>query len=396
MVNAPRNPRVSILSVLVAACLSLTACGGDASPGDASGASGTSGTSAGVLDSAVKAVESGYAGAYTKPPSSGPRPAKDKHIWVITAWQQVRALAYQAEQLSAAAGVLGWKAKVCDGLNNANGGMATCVRQATAAGASGIVLVSVDCAPVRQALVEARKAGVKIASFSGFDCDDPTQDGSSPLFDAPASYSAEMPELADFYTRLGAMRADLAIAKTGGEAKVLHIAFHGIAFGDYVAKGFIDRIAACGGCEIVGTVKVAPADVPNLRQKFETALVQASQANVVAVDVDHFFVAGIQPALVSSPRKDLVVIGNECQIDNLDYIRGGRGQQYCLGASNAYRAYTTIDALNRVFNGERVVPGGVGIQIVDKDHNLPAAGTEYVGPVDFAALYAGTWKGSPR
>ncbi|RSN11733.1 hypothetical protein DMB42_14300 [Nonomuraea sp. WAC 01424] len=392
MVNAPLNSRASLLSILLAACLSPASCG-DASPGEAGGASGTSPA---VLDAAVKAVENGYTGTYSEPPSSGPAPAKDENVWVITAWQQVRALAYQAEQLTEAATKLGWKAQVCDGLNNVNGGMSTCVRQATAAGATGIVLVSVDCAPVRQALVEARKAGVKIASFSGFDCDDPTQDGSSPQFDAPAGYSADMPRLADFYTRLGAMRADLAIAKTQGKAKVLHIAFHGISFGDYVAKGFTDRIATCGGCEIVNTVKIAPADVPNLRQKFETALVQAPQANVVAVDVDHFFVAGVQPALVSSPRKDLVVIGNECQVDNLDYIRGGKGQQYCFGASNGYRAYATIDALNRVFNGEQVAPAGIGIQIVDKDRNLPAPGAEYVGPIDFAAAYAKTWNGSPR
>ncbi|MGP3933695.1 sugar ABC transporter substrate-binding protein [Nonomuraea sp. KM88] len=393
MVNTPRYSRTPFLGLLLTACLALAACGTTTSH---SGADTSSSTSAAVLDAATKAVENGYAGDYSEPPKSGPKPAAGKNIWVITAWQQVRALAYQAEQLTEAATALGWKAHTCDGLNNANGGMAACVRQATAAGASGIVLVSVDCAPVRQALVEARKAGVKIASFSGFDCDDPTQDGSSPLFDAPAGYSAGMPDLAAFYTRLGTMRADLAIAQTQGKAKVLHIAFHGIAFGEYVAKGFADRIADCGGCEIVSTVKIAPADVPNIRQKFETALVQVPQANVVAVDVDHFFVAGIQPALVSSPRKDLVVIGNECQIDNLDYIRSGKGQQFCLGASNAYRAYTTIDAMNRVFNDDELVPGGVGIQIVDQEHNLPAPGSEYVGPVDYAGLYGNTWNGSSR
>ncbi|MEO3790763.1 substrate-binding domain-containing protein [Nonomuraea sp. B10E15] len=393
MVNTPRYSRTPFLGLLLTACLALAACGTTTSHG---GADTSSSTSAAVLDAATKAVENGYAGDYSEPPKSGPKPAAGKNIWVITAWQQVRALAYQAEQLTEAATALGWKAHTCDGLNNANGGMAACVRQATAAGASGIVLVSVDCAPVRQALVEARKAGVKIASFSGFDCDDPTQDGSSPLFDAPAGYSASMPDLAAFYTRLGTMRADLAIAQTQGKAKVLHIAFHGIAFGEYVAKGFADRIADCGGCEIVSTVKIAPADVPNIRQKFETALVQVPQANVVAVDVDHFFVAGIQPALVSSPRKDLVVIGNECQIDNLDYIRSGKGQQFCLGASNAYRAYTTIDAMNRVFNDDELVPGGVGIQIVDQEHNLPAPGSEYVGPVDYAGLYGKTWNGSSR
>ncbi|MFG3437024.1 sugar ABC transporter substrate-binding protein [Nonomuraea sp. NPDC047897] len=393
MVNNPRNHSSSLLSVLlVAALLALTACGSTSTGENRS----STGTSTEAVAAAAKAVEAGYTGDYTDPPTSGPKPVAGKDIWVITAWQQVRALAYQAEQLVAAATTIGWKARVCDGLNNVNGGMSTCVRQATAAGADGIVLVSVDCAPVRQALVEARKAGVKIASFSGFDCDDPTQDGGTPLFHAPASYSASMPTLADFYTRLGRLRADVAVARTQGRAKVLHVAFHGIAFGEYVAKGFQEGMAACGGCEIVSTVKIAPADVPNIRQKFETALLQVPKANVVAVDVDHFFVAGIQPALVSSPRKDLLVIGNECQIDNLDYIREDKGQQFCFGASNAYRAYATVDALSRVFNDDPVVPSGIGLQIVDKTRNLPAPGTEYLGPVDFVSLYGKLWDGSSR
>lgn len=269
--------------------------------------------------------------------------------------------------------------------------MAACVRQATAARADGIVLLAVDCAPVRQALVEARHAGVKIASFSGFDCDDPTQGHSTPLFDAPPRYSAATPTLADFYTQIGRLRADTVIAKTKGKAKILHVSFADVAMGEYQAKGFTDRIAACGGCKIVDSVKVSPVDVPNIRQKFETALLKNPQVGVVTVDIDHFFVAGVQQALVSANRPGLLVVGGECQIDNMNYIRSGKGQQICYGSSAGYRAYATVDALDRAFRGRPPATAGVGLQIVDKTRNMPAPGSEYTGPIDYAGLYKKAW-----
>ncbi|MFB4317223.1 substrate-binding domain-containing protein [Actinomadura sp. 21ATH] len=367
--------------------IALAACGSSGSQGSA----GTV-TSAQVVKESTDAVTRAYAqGDYTPPPAGGPEAAPGENIWVISAWQQVHALVYQGKEVSAAAGALGWKARVCDGRNNENGGWAGCVRQATAARADGIVLLAVDCAPVRQALVEARRAGVKIASFSGFDCDDPSQGGSKPLFDAPPRFSATTPTLADFYTRMGRLRADTVIAKTKGDAKILHVAFEDVAMGEYQAKGFTDRIAACGGCEIVESVKISPADVPTIRQKFETALLKHPQVDVVTVDIDHFFVAGVQQALVAANRPGLLVVGGECQIDNANYIRSGKGQQICYGSSAGYRAYATVDALNRAFDGRPPAAAGVGLQIVDKDRNLPAPGAEYTGPVDYAALYKRAW-----
>ncbi|MEU8307169.1 substrate-binding domain-containing protein [Actinomadura sp. NPDC048955] len=385
----PTRRRAPFLAVLLALPLSLTlaACGSARSEGSA----GTV-TSAQVLKESTDAVTRAYGTAdYTEPGADGPRPASGKNIWVISAWQQVHALVYQGQEVSAAAASLGWKTQVCDGRNNENGGWGGCVRQATAARADGIVLLAVDCAPVRQALVEARRAGVKIASFSGFDCDDPSQGRSKALFDAPARFSAATPTLADFYTRMGRLRADTVIAKTKGEAKILHVSFEDVAMGEYQAKGFTDRIAACGGCRIVDSVKISPADVPGIRQKFETALLKHPQVDVVTVDIDHFFVAGVQQALVAANRPGLLVVGGECQIDNMNYIRSGKGQEICYGASAGYRAYATVDALDRAFQGSPPATAGVGLQIIDRTRNMPAPGTEYTGPVDYSALYKKAW-----
>ncbi|MEW2386119.1 hypothetical protein AB0873_29100, partial [Micromonospora sp. NPDC047707] len=215
--------------------------------------------------------------------------------------------------------------------------------------------------------------------------------GGSALFDAPARHLPESPGIADYYRQLGSLRANIMINKTGGNAKILHVAFHGVTFGEYLSEGFREGIAACGGCEVVGTLKVAPADVSQLRQKFESALLKVPSATAVAVDVNFFFVAGVQQALVAANRPNLAVVGGECQLENLDYIRSGKGEQVCIGGSNGYRAYGTIDALNRAFNGQPVVPSGSGFQIVDKDRNLPAEGANYEGPVDFRDRYRKLW-----
>jgi ribose transport system substrate-binding protein len=371
---------VGLLVVVAALASLLAACGGESG----SATDRTDEHVAGQLGDLVK-------GDFAPPPTDAPAPAADKDVWIISAWQQVHALAYQAERVTEAAEVLGWQAHTCDGQNNANGGWSGCVRQAVAAGADGLVMLSVDCAPVKQALVEARSKGVKIASFSGFDCDDETQGGGDPLFDAPAAPLTTAPTLAEWYTELGRRRAQVAIAATDGHAKVLHVSFKGITFGEYVAKGFREGIAACDDCEIVDTVEVAATEVPQIRQKFESALVKSPDANVVAVDVDYFFTAGIQPALVAANRPGLTVVGSECQSDDLGYIASGRGEQFCLGTSPGYRAYAAIDALNRAFHNQPPVPAGVGFQLVTSSDNMPPEGEEFEGPVDYVAAYREAW-----
>ncbi|MGP4103909.1 hypothetical protein, partial [Nonomuraea sp. KM90] len=111
----------------------------------------------------------------------------------------------------------------------------------------------------------------------------------------------------------------------------------------------------------------------------------------VTVDIDHFFVAGVQQALVAANKPGLLVVGSECQPDNVTYIRSGKGQQICYGTSSGYRGYATVDALNRAFHGQQPVPAGAGIQLVDKDHSLPAPDAEFTGPIDYAGLYQKAW-----
>jgi hypothetical protein len=52
-----------------------------------------------------------------------------------------------------------------------------------------------------------------------------------------------------------------------------------------------------------------------------------------------------------------------------------------------------VDDLNRLFSGQsaaQLPDTGIGLQLVDKTHNLPSSGA-YVPPVNFEADYLKVW-----
>ncbi|MEH3075602.1 MAG: substrate-binding domain-containing protein [Quadrisphaera sp.] len=371
-------------AVLLAACTSAS--------GAAPGEPDASGSAAAVPAAVTAAVAAGYEGLSTAPPTSSPAVSPGHDLWVVSAFQQVSGLAKIASEAQSAATAIGWRSTVCDGQNNP-AQWSTCVRQATAAGADAILLAGVDCAPVSEALAEARRGGVKVTGVASFDCDDPTQGGGASQFDAKLGYTEGVTGTGDFYEKAGRLRADWVIAQTGGSAKVLHVAFKGVSIGEYLSKGFTEELAAqCPGCSVVDTVAITPSEIGQLRQRFDSALLKNPQANVVVTDLDFMLSAGVQQSLQQNPSSGRVVLGGECVQETLDYIRAGGGAQACVGFSNGRAAWSAVDQLNRAFDGQPGVVDGVGSQIIDAEQNLPAAGSAYEGALDYRATYAQLWK----
>ena len=226
--------------------------------------------------------------------------------------------------------------------------------------------------------------------MTSFDCDDPTQGGGDAAVDTAVQFTAEVPSAAEFFREQGRLRADWIIAATGGRAKVLHVNFQGVCLRVLPRRGLHHRaLATCTGCSVVGTVEITPPDLPLIRQKFETALLQAPQANAVAVDVDFIVTAGVQRTLAAANRPDLAVAGGECSLDSLGYLRDGKGVQMCIGSSLGYLSYAGIDALNRHFAGSPAVPSGLGWQLVTIDHNLPRPAPSTTAPSTTAPVSHG-------
>ena len=75
----------------------------------------------------------------------------------------------------------------------------------------------------------------------------------------------------------------------------------------------------------------------------------------------------------------------------MDIIReGGVGVQAGVGTPARWEGFAGIDALLRLFAGDPVAGSGIGLQVFDADHNLPAEG-RYVPPVDFESAYKKAW-----
>ncbi|MBN9605431.1 MAG: substrate-binding domain-containing protein [Actinomycetales bacterium] len=383
--SQPRTAKYALFAAIAGAALTLAGC---SAPAPEPTNSGT-----GDVPAAVQAnVDAAFAGTAGPLPDSSPAISPAHDVWVVSAFQQVSGLAKIAEEIQAGAEVLGWKAGVCDGQNDP-GVWSTCIRQGVAAGADTIVLAGVDCGATKQALVEAREAGVTIAGISAFDCSDPTQGGSESLFDVTVQYGEAFSDVADYFTQVGKLRADYLIATTGGTAQVLHVAFAGVAIGDYIAKGFTEELATCSGCSIVGTVTITPPDVPNLRQMFETGLVQAAGATAIVTDLDFMLSLGVQQALEAAALTDVTVLGGECVVDTIAFMRAGGGVQACIGFSNGRAAWSLLDGINRFYNGEKPVQSTIGWQIFDASNegDWPAEGEPFEGPVDYRAGYTALW-----
>lgn len=378
--------------LLVGTGIALAGCGSDSSSSDKASTSGdaASTTGSGQYD---QLLADAYKGNFGELPTTGPAPAKDKKVWVISAGEQVDSYHQGALGVMQAGKVLGWDMTLYDGkLNPANYNAG--VQQAVAAGADGVVLHVVDCVQVRPALKEAKAKGIKVVGFQDFDCDDPNVGGKA-LFDArPVMQGTQKYD--EVVKRWSAIQADWITAKTNGKAKIIGIKQDELLVLKYAREGFEEELAkVCPGCEIVETVNIKGTDFgPKLQQKMQTAILQHPEANVVYSLYDGVMSSGVGAAVVASGRNDdLLAVGGEGFEVNADMVRRGRGDQDAgSGFHNNWAGWAAADTMNRVFAGEQPVESGVGFQAYDAEHNLPASGPwTPVGtdgkPIDYKGAY---------
>jgi ribose transport system substrate-binding protein len=290
-----------------------------------------------------------------------------------------------------AAGVAGWNAKVCDGHLNPQG-WATCIGQGITAKASGIIVIGIDCVTVQATLRQAKTAGIPVIAAGGVDCD---VTGGTSLYTASVQNLLGM-SAQQWWEKMGELQADWIIGRTGGHAKVLSLEFADVVWGPWIQQGFTTALAACAGCQVAATLQIGNADVVSgqLTQKFSTALLQHPAVNAINVALDGWFFLGLAQAIQSSGRaSQLAVIGNFGEPGNLAFIRQGLGENATVGFSAAWAAWAGVDALVRYYDHLPVLPAGVGLQVIDSGHNMPAAGAAFAyNPViQYAAAYQKAW-----
>jgi len=367
---------VALVALLAAGCSKGTA-DADTSVKDA------------TSDTAKQALAAAFKGATGTPPTTPTTPKPGVNLWVVSCGEQVPSCATPAAAAVEAAKLVGWTAKTCDGQLNPDG-WGNCVRQATSAGADVIIPIGIDCPAIQQPFQEAKQAGVQVIGGGGADCDSV---GGDKLW-ATERLQLDGLSVKDYWEKAGATAADYLIGSTDGKAKVLELKFTDPLWGPWLAEGFETELATCEGCQVSDTLELANNDFVSgtATDKFAGALQKATSANAVYVPVGGWMPTGFAQAVVASGRQaDLVVASGFGDAANMELVRSNAGQNGVLGYATAWGAWGSVDEAIRVMNGEQPVVEGDGFQMVDADHNLPAAGQDYQGSVDFESAYKSLW-----
>lgn len=386
LTRAVRRKRAAAFLVAVTA-IGVAGCG-SSSDGAGSTASGS-----GDLDAAKAAVTAAYEGTYSSPPTTPSTPPAGKNVWVISCGQIAVGCSTPSDAATEAAEAVGWDVTVYDGKLGADNAYATGVRQAVAAKADAIIIVAIDCPFIKQPLQEAKSAGIKVVSLLSYDCDDPRLGGGEALFSGNVIPNENEKTVAAYSIAQGKMKADWVAAQTHGKAVALSLNNTDSVLGQDIAKGFDDQIKTCSSCKLVSLsftlADIGGGAVPN---KVSQALLRDPSINSVMVPYDSLMALGAAQAIKRSEGgKDIAAIGGEGYGPNLELIKSDGGQDAAVYESTAWFGWAAVDSIIRLFNGEPILPAGIGSQLVDKDHFPPTDKQGIVPPVDFEAAYLKAW-----
>ncbi len=375
--------RLGLLAAVAVAAAVLVACGGEGNEGTDEKASSAD------VAKYEKELEALYRGTYEKPSGGPVKAPKGKNIWVISTGQTIEAAINASAAMEEAGAALGWDVTVFDGRFDSNRQISG-IEQALADKADGLVLIYVDCPPVRSALQQADDAGVAIVGIQSQECE-------PALEDHVIRYARHR----DFVTYLshgfGGTQAKWVIAKTKGEAKTIVTAQTDL-YSTRVTydPGITDAFAECETCEIVDTVEFVGTEFgPPLQQKIEQSLNQHPEANSFIAAYDAVMTGGGgAAALRASGRLDEIeVMGGEGSKPGIELIYNRAGMEACTGTPTGWEGYAAMMSLARIFAGQDPERGdsGIGEQVCDIDHNLPPKGEGYRAPVDYVAAYRRLW-----
>jgi ribose transport system substrate-binding protein len=359
----------------------LAACG--------AGATGDSGAKADTTDVAryQATLDDWYKGTFQEPKGPAVQAPDGKNIWIVSSGLGVEYAVRVADAAKQTASELGWTVHVFDAKFDPNQ-MLTGIQQAVVAKADGIVAVTIDCDTVKNGAQQAADAGIPVIAIESADC-------SPSLYTHVVSYAGgqQFPEWVGEY---GKAQAAWIIAKTKGQAKVILNTESDTETTRLMSKGQSSEFKACSTCKILDDVTWTAADFgPKLQEKIQQAMVKHPDANAFAPSYDAVMTqSGGAQALESTGRVgQLTVGGGEGSSAGIEQIRSGTGMQACAGQSAEWETYSAFDALIRVFldRDPSEVDTGNGIQVCDKDHNLPPKGEAYTPPVDFESAYKQLW-----
>ncbi len=391
LVRSMSRPRMAGAAAALAALSLATACSKSTSNSADTAApqSGSSGSASAAPNATLEQV---YKGTMTAP-SSASRPAvKGKSIWIISAGQSSESSSVPVNAARDAAEKIGWKVHIFDAqLNPANG--PTGVSQAMAAHADGII-VDGDCSTVRSQLEQAKARHIVVVPIYGYDCNDAYSGKSNEqLFTGYTNYGpAANKNLAAFAESYGFAQGQAVIAATDGKAQAIVFNDPESTVVHYLTVGFNRAMRECAGCKVVQQVDFNGLQLgPQLQQIATAAILRHPEVNAIKSAFAAATLLSIAPAVQQSGRSgSIYVMGGEGFQDELDLLRNHQGVNAVMISPSDWTGWSAVDTMNSLFRGEKPAFSGLGWQLVDATHNLPASGP-WVPPVDFKSVYEKAW-----
>jgi len=392
LVRTPRRTGLALALIAVgfaSACSSAATTAKGTTPDTNNQAPTTAASSA--ADQAV--LDAVYKGTLSSPDTTSRPAVKGKKIVIISSGQSSISSSIPVDAAKEAAKAIGWQVTVYDAqLNPSN--YPQLMSQAIASGAEGIVLDAIDCSFVKSQLEQAKAKGIKVVPIYAYDCNDPyAGKGGQPLFAGVINYGPDANKnLGAFAEKYGFAQGQAAVAATGGKAKVIFFNQSNTTVLHYTGIGFLNAIKQCAGCKVVANIDFTGLDLgATLQQRAASALLQHPEANVVKSPYTAATLLSIAPAIQQSGRGDkLYVMGGEGFQPELDLMRTHHGVSAVMISPSDWTGWAAIDSLNSLFQGKAPAFSGLGWQLVDPTHNLPAAGP-WVSPIDFKAIYKKAW-----
>lgn len=349
---------------------------------------------AAVLATAEARVAELRLGTAAAVPTAGPAAVADKSVWIISCSQSIDLCSDEVNAIEEAATAIGWETNVVNAeFDPVVAGDA--IRQAVAAQADGIIVFGFDCPLVSQPLQEAVDAGIKTLGVVALDCDDPAlSEQTAPLFNVDMIFTPTGNiSYADFLHAYGVDKVLLTIALTGGTAQIMDLQVPDLVSIAAVSRGFLDGLKPCTTCQIVTTVDLTTLDQINgvVEQKVTSELARNPGVDTIQMSTDGLLMTGVQTAILNSGRNDdLLVVGGEGYLSNLEAIRSNSGQDNALAFDARWEGWAAVDAMNRAFAGAEQVHGGQGYIYVDATTNMPETGA-WDSTVDFRAAFKTLW-----
>jgi ribose transport system substrate-binding protein len=383
------------VALLVAACGSSTSSstgstssstGGTSSAPAASGTSGSGDTTA-IVKTAETQLAAAYKGRFTHPPTT-PNPAKPgMNVWFISPGQASPNAAATWTAAKEAGEKIGWKMTLFDGKLDPSR-WSVGINQAVAAGANGIISMAIDCSQTKSALENAKKAGVKTVSLLGFDCND-ADPSAQPLFSAPISLGTRYASWPKAYQEWGSDSAAWSIVQGKGKAKVLNFLTNEYLIMQNLHAGYTSRLKECTTCQAYEAPwSLSEVGAP-LSAKVQSLLLKYPDANAVQDEANPQL--GFSNGVVAAGKTGSVnVVGGLGLPADIALLKEKKGLNALPAWPLDWWSWAAIDTLNSVFNGKQPDDSGLGWQMIDLTHNLPA-GAVWEPAVNFKAMYLKRW-----